>query len=395
VAQWSSRDQWRDERRRAFPGTEEFWRLQERLAELAWDASSRPFPWPPAAPNDLLQLAAALRPQTLLASPYLLKTVASLAPRGAPPDFYTFLYAQLLISAQTGAGQAGALYGSAALDLPRRGVNHVRSGIGSLAQELVTWIRENGGQVHFRQPVTGIVVRAGRAVGVQTAKRMEISCDYLLANLTPWALNELLAQAAPAGLQREVARRRPTWGAFMLYLGVDAKTVSPGLADHHQVVVDPTRALGEGNSIFLSLSDAGDSSRAPSGLRAATLSTHTAVQPWWALLKTDPQAYAARKEEYTRRVLAAAECAIPGIRSAVRLVLPGTPVTFQFYTRRPLGMVGGFPQTSLLKARGPRTGIANLWLVGDSVFPGQSTAGTTLGGWRVASEVLRASSKSR
>jgi hypothetical protein len=52
-------------------------------------------------------------------------------------------------------------------------------------------------------------------------------------------------------------------------------------------------------------------------------------------------------------------------------------------------MVGGFPQTSLFKARGPRTGINNLRLVGDSVFPGQSTAGVTLGGLRVAEDVKR------
>ena len=30
--------------------------------------------------------------------------------------------------------------------------------------------------------------------------------------------------------------------------------------------------------------------------------------------------------------------------------LPGTPVTFQYYTRRPMGMVGGFAQTSLFAA---------------------------------------------
>ncbi|MFN2224314.1 MAG: amine oxidase, partial [Candidatus Promineifilaceae bacterium] len=70
--------------------------------------------------------------------------------------------------------------------------------------------------------------------------------------------------------------------------------------------------------------------------------------------------------------------------------LPGTPVTFDYYTRRPLGMVGGFPQTSLFRTRGPGTGIRNLWLVGDSIFPGQSTAGVTLGAMRVAAEVLRA-----
>jgi phytoene dehydrogenase-like protein len=50
-------------------------------------------------------------------------------------------------------------------------------------------------------------------------------------------------------------------------------------------------------------------------------------------------------------------------------------------------MVGGLPQTSLFEARGPRTGVGNLWLVGDSVFPGQSTAGVTLGAFRVAADV--------
>jgi phytoene dehydrogenase-like protein len=52
-------------------------------------------------------------------------------------------------------------------------------------------------------------------------------------------------------------------------------------------------------------------------------------------------------------------------------------------------MVGGFPQTSLFKARGPRTGLPNLRLVGDSIFPGQSTAGVSLGAMRVVEDLLR------
>jgi len=43
----------------------------------------------------------------------------------------------------------------------------------------------------------------------------------------------------------------------------------------------------------------------------------------------------------------------------------------------------------LFKARSPRTGISNLRLVGDSIFPGQSTAGVTLGAIRVAQDVKR------
>ncbi len=80
---------------------------------------------------------------------------------------------------------------------------------------------------------------------------------------------------------------------------------------------------------------------------------------------------------------------MPGLRRRIKLQLPGTPVTFQFYTRRHKGGVGGFPFTSLFTARGPWTGMKNAWLVGDSDFPGQSTAGVTMGALRVADEVLR------
>jgi phytoene dehydrogenase-like protein len=158
---------------------------------------------------------------------------------------------------------------------------------------------------------------------------------------------------------------------------------------HHQVIMDANRPLGEGNSIFISPADPEDTSRAPSGKRPVTISTHTAVAPWWQLYQRDRQAYFERRAEYTERMLNAAERAIPGIRQAKELCLPGTPVTFDQFTRRPQGMVGGFPQTSIWSARGPRTGIDNLWLVGDSIFPGQSTAGVTLGAIRVAADVMQ------
>ena len=169
----------------------------------------------------------------------------------------------------------------------------------------------------------------------------------------------------------------------MAYVGLDADAVPPGLPDHHQVVMDYDKPLGEGNSVFLSLSPTWDTSRAPTGRRALTLSTHTRIQPWWALRQADRDAYRARRAEYTERLLCAAERVIPGLRSRARLVLPATPLTFEFYTGRRLGMVGGFPQTSLLRARGPRTHLPNVFLVGDSIFPGQSTAAVSLGALRV------------
>lgn len=387
VTQWAKPEQWEFERRRTFPGAEPFWRLQEKLADISWDISSRSFPWPPRSGTDLLRLARAMRPSTFRATPYLNRSIDDLLPQ-TDPMFRAFLDGQLLISAQTTAANAGALYGSAALDLPRRGVNHVRGGIGSLAKTLADWICSNGGKVIYRQRVNKIEIHGRRATAINTDKGMRVEADYILANVTPWALADLLGRSVPASLTSELSGREATWGAFTLYLGLDGALLPEGIPDHHQIIVDHTLPLGEGNSVFMSLSDKNDEERAPFGMRAATLSTHTAVDEWWRLRhKSSEDAYLERRNIYSERLIAAAETVIPGIRSAIRLELPGTPITFQYYTGRPLGMVGGFAQTSIFAARGPQTGIANLWLVGDSIFPGQSTAGTTLGAMRVAAEV--------
>ncbi len=398
VTQWADPERWHAERQAAFPGTESFWQLQERLADLAWDISTRHFPWPPQSPRDFAALFAAMRPRTLGALPYLLRPIGRFA-SSADPMFFPFLDGQLLISAQTTADRANALYAAAALDLPRRGVNHVRGGMGGLADTLARWIVANGGQVHYRQEVTRIDMEAGLAKAVHTTRGLRIEADFVLANVTPWGLAALLQEDTPRPLVRDLDRKlKPTWGAFTVYLGLDRARLSarfPDLAGHHQVIVDPSQPLGEGNSVFVSLADPADTSRAPAGQIPVTLSTHTAIGPWWDLHAKDPAAYGDRKEAYLARMVQAVEQALPGFRKTVGFQMAGTPVTFQRFTRRPRGMVGGFPQTSLLSARGPATGIPNLRLVGDSIFPGQSTAGVTLGAMRVARDVLQSLPRGR
>ena len=96
VTQWADANQWRQERLQAFPQAERFWQTQEMLADISWDISTRPFPWPPESVRDLFTLASSLRPKTLKSLPYLLRTIGSIAPQG-DPMFDAFLNAQLLI----------------------------------------------------------------------------------------------------------------------------------------------------------------------------------------------------------------------------------------------------------------------------------------------------------
>ncbi|NTU97852.1 MAG: amine oxidase, partial [Chlorobiaceae bacterium] len=54
---------------------------------------------------------------------------------------------------------------------------------------------------------------------------------------------------------------------------------------------------------------------------------------------------------------------------------------------------GGYPQTSLFGVRGPSTRFDNLFLAGDSVFPGQSLPGVVTGARRTVELLLQRNEK--
>lgn len=383
-----------DERRRFFgPASLPFWQWQEQTADLFWDLALRMPPWPPQTPGELARLIRR-------GSSWALDHAAHLFQSGLVRDAFgtlsrrlqqhddrlrLFIDGQLLIAAQTTANAANALYSAAALDLPRRGIVHFQGGIGSLANALVETVRKHGGDVHFRSAVTEIVRHGERVVGVRTKRNQEHAADLVIANLTPWNIAKLWGDTPPPALRSLTDRPARGWGAFTVYAGVDARVVPAELELHHQVIAQ--EPLGEGNSVFISLSPEQDSQRAPVGKRAITISTHTALAPWWRLHAQDTRGYDMRRQAYAQRILQNVETILPGLREAADLILPGTPVTFNRFTRRELGWVGGFPQTNLFNVYGPRL-AAGLWMVGDSIFPGQSTAAVALGGIRVAESVL-------
>ena len=62
-------------------------------------------------------------------------------------------------------------------------------------------------------------------------------------------------------------------------------------------------------------------------------------------------------------------------------VMTASPRTFQRFTGRAAGAVGGIPRRAGLGhylGAWPRSVMDGLWMVGDSVFPGQSTLATAV-----------------
>lgn len=392
IPRWSDQRRW-ETRQQVFGGAGvNFFRWQERTADAVWELALRGLPWPPQSPGDLARLVRrgsswALEPEIARQLPALIKAGTSSVSRylnEANQALRLFIDAQLLISAQTTSASANALYAAAALDLPRRGIVHLTGGMGAIASELAAAVETHGGEVRYRSEVTRVKPQGVR-FSIAMRRGDPIEADLVIFNLPPWNIRALLEAPAIRRLENLPPVPADGWGAAVLYAGVDGKFMNPATPLHHQVIT--AEPLGEGNSVYISLSPHWDRSRAPGGKRAVTFSTHTGLESWWRLYETDRPAYERRKERLTAKMLEAAEIALPGFRASLELVLPGTPVTFKRFTRREWGWVGGFPQTNLFRAWGPRL-AENLWIVGDSIFPGQSTASVALGGLRVAHTIL-------
>lgn len=393
VRRWGDERRWA-ERHAAFGAdADRFWQWQERTADLLWDLALRLPPWPPQTPREMAKLLrdgfawffqnAAQRVRPSLLGDWAQPVARHLT--GLPDNLRIFTDAQLLIASQATSAQTNALYGASAMDLPRRGVVHMEGGIGAIAQTLADAIQQHGGSIKYRNEVTRIAPGSASPYQVETKRGECYPADIVVANLTPWDIERVLEGMDPRALRNLPERSQHGGGAFMLYVGVDETTVPADLPLHHQIIEQ--EPMGEGNTLFLSLSPSWDATRAPVGKRALTISTHTKLDPWWTLLRYDPKRYEARKAYYTERLLKSAERVLPGITSGADVVQAGTPVTFQRFTRRTAGWVGGFPQTDLFRSWGPRLG-PGLWMVGDTIFPGQSTAAVALGGLRVAHSIL-------
>lgn len=394
ITRWGDQRRFSEYQASFGPSSLDFWNWQEKTADMLWDLALRNPAWPPQSPADLGRLIrqsmewAGSDFPTRLRPGIIADAFGSVAShlKNASDDLRLFVDAQLLIAAQTTSKHANALYAASALDLPRRGVMHLEGGMGAIAEALVQATRIHGGEVLYRKEAARLIMEKNRIVAVETSRGERFPADLVIANLTPWNIRRLYGEVIPQKLRSLAERPQSGWGAFMVYVGVDQTVLPDDLPLHQQIIAK--EPLGEGNSIFLSISPAWDLKRAPVGKRAITISTHTRFGPWWDLFQNNRFGYESTKMMYLERIMKVAEKLIPGLSAAAELALPGTPVTFDRFTRRAWGWVGGFPQVNLFQNWGPKIG-PNCWMVGDSIFPGQSTAAVALGGMRVAQDILR------
>lgn len=360
-----------------------FFAFQEKIADLLWHVIDRPDLLPPFSLKALGTHAARL-PRMLPLVGLLGRPLLAVLDRfglAGCRSLRTLLDALCQITVQCTSEEAEAIFALGALDYLFRGTGHVRGGIGKLSSALVQGIRGLGGEVRFATRVKQLE-RDGSAWRV-TTRRGQVRAHQVIANVLPGALPQLGVQPR-SWTRRRQARVETGWGACMLYLGLDAGADLPAHGHHIEMVCSPGAPLAGGNHLLISVADRRDD-RAPAGQRVATVSTHIAP----ADLAGDPARAVRRVQERMRRGI---ERLHPDLHAAIVTEMPASPRTFQRFTRRADGLVGGIPRRVGLAQYLdvlPRPAAPGLWLVGDSVLLGQSVLAAATSGSRVAVAALR------
>ena len=275
-------------------------------------------------------------------------------------------------------------------------------GSGQLARGLLADLAEHGGAVRCGVELRQILVRQGRAAGVELAKGEQLTADVVVSGLNPQQtfLQLLPEEFVPAALRAQAAkfeynllaplfalhlalREPPQWTAaarrpelaraFMFIVGLERfGQFSDIVAAHERGEIPPTVAWGACPTHF-------DSTQAPPGRHAAFL--------WEKLpyaLRGDPANWDAAREAHGRRLLAHWTEFAPNLAGGVLDAFTRSPLDTERELPNMTGgdlLVGSFANGQI-GAHRPfpgaghyRTPIPGLYLCGGSTHPGGNVTG--------------------
>ncbi len=388
-----SPEEWEEERTKQFPGSELFWTLCTALHDSNWSLVGKDPVLPIGNLWDFLQFIKAIRPANITSGFFSKLTIGDLLHLcGCNKDkrLRKFLDLQLKLYSQEPANRTAALYGATVLHMAQkpRGLWHLDGSMQSLSDALRDCFLRNNGNLMLgnraksleRCPKTNSwVVHIEKKGGEVT----QVLSSDVIVTLPPKFLLELVSDKE--GLSSTYRKRINTLpkssGAIVFYGALARQFISFTCPAHFQLC-DET--LG---SLFISISAEGDG-RAPIGDATIIASAFTDTDYWLGLTSV---IYQERKTLYMNRMVNALNSWL-GISTPEWLHKElATPSSFQRWTGRPFGGVGGLGQHP--SQFGPfglpsRTPLEGLWLCGDSIYPGEGTAGVSQSAEMVCRQIM-------
>lgn len=349
-------EKWMKELEENFPGLchRKFWKKVIKMSEKSWRFLDEVKAFPLEKFSDLFSLIK--YPQYLSLFPYLFISTDEVLKFHSldTTEYLELINGMLLISAQAESPSVPFLIGAMGLSYPRD-TYAPKGGMKGLMDFFEKEMKDLGVELKNRTRVQSFEDKK-----VTTKNEESYSGDRVILNLPVWNLARMTSGSRQKRFSQEAKKRPGSWGAYTLYFGVKGREENL----YHQVHLNHPMV----KNYFVSFSHPDDESRAPKGEQAVTISTHVMVGD-------EPNRQALTEliiNDFKQRFS----------RDELFFVTTGMPKTFERYTGRLSGFVGGIPflrGQNPFKIPGYQTQEKALMRVGDTVFPGQGLCGVVAG----------------
>lgn len=388
ITRYANKDQWIKESEKQFGGNQkEFWNKIYSLESKSWNLIADNYRLPPQDITDLIHLAKPSNFKYLKLIPGLIQPLKSLIKKydlDKNKEFVNFVDEQLLISTQNTSTLAPYLTSSIGLAYPSE-TYYPYGGIYKPLELLLDTFKAKGNEIKFKEKVTNVINKDG-SYEVTTSRGNTYQAKGIISNIPIWNMAKITQGGIQEYFKNKSSSFNTAWGAFTLYFAVENNV--PLETAYYQIHSRKPLPFASSKSFFVSFSLADDYEKAPEGWRTVTISTHTKTDEWENISEEE---YNKRKEELENAIIEEFDYFFPEMKIKEKLyVNSGTPNTFEFFTGRHKGFVGGIPHTikkSILQLPPNVSPFDNFYMVGDTVFPGQGTPAVVLGALNVVERI--------
>ena len=390
---WHDPLRWKKERQEQFPGSETFWSLCTQIHKSNWAFVERDPILPVRSFWDLSQLISAIRPSNLLTGVLSKLTVADLLLiTGCQRDrrLRRFLDLQLKLYSQESACRTAALYGATVLQMAQfpRGLWHLHGSMQILSDLLRNSFLRDGGKLLIGHRVSKIVIEKDLnifSIDVVNRKKnlINLNASDIVFSLPPQSLLELIPiDGGLSTTYRAYINKLPKPSGALVFYGALSRSTLPSDCPSHIQIFDE-----KFGSLFISISIENDQ-RAPAGMATLISSIFVDIDQWSNL---DSESYVYKKNMLLKEITTLINSHLDLSETSWTHQELSTPRSFARWTGRPCGIVGGLGQHP--SQFGPfglssRTPLKGLWLCGDSIYPGEGTAGVSQSAMMVVRQLM-------
>ncbi|MGL4379214.1 MAG: carotenoid isomerase [Microcoleaceae cyanobacterium] len=269
------------------------------------------------------------------------------------------------------------------------GINYPKGGVGQIALKLVEGLEKVGGKIKYSTRVKQIILKDGRAIGVELANGEIYHAKRVVSNATRWDTFEKLlpTDAMPKKEKKWQENYQKSPSFLSLHLGVEADVIGADTACHHIILEDWQKMEDSQGTIFVSIPTLLDPDLAPKGYHIVHTFTPSWMTEWEGL---SPREYEKKKEEGAWRLIDRLEKIFPGLDAALDFMEVGSARSHRRFLGREDGTYGPIPRKKLLGLLAMpfnRTAIGGLYCVGDSTFPGQGLNAVAFSGFACAHRI--------